>query len=171
MRRASSTLKRKFFPVERWVAKDFLFEGRKVEGCYIGGVGRHVDCPMNTVSIRFMFDNRSRDDVRPEKLFLRACANGAPIWIIMWDKDERINGPSKEVGFYNWTNYVLPRGKKGDVLVYVNLPPYIDVQKDVWVDIRGYLMLNSSFGSFKKEVPLSERVKPNMWWKYGRWEG
>ena len=41
----------------------------------------------------------------------------------------------------------------------------IDVQKDIWTNIRGYVMLNSSFGSFKKEVGFDGHVKPDKWKK------
>ncbi len=47
----------------------------------------------------FHFDNRSRDYVRVEKVFLRIYANGAPIWIIMWNRGERISNEFKEVDF------------------------------------------------------------------------
>ena len=79
-------IKKRLFSADKWIGKDFLFREAKIEEALrresIGVSGY----PMNRVSIRIKWENRSKEDVKLTKVFLRIYINNAPLRIIEWDE-------------------------------------------------------------------------------------
>ncbi|RLG32800.1 hypothetical protein DRN97_06560, partial [Methanosarcinales archaeon] len=69
----------------------------------------------------------------------------------------------KEISIYGYKYYSLPKNEDGFLDIFVNIPPYIDIDKVIRIVILGYLTFNSCFGHFDKQVKYDLRVIPEDW--------
>ena len=69
----------------------------------------------------------------------------------------------REISIYGDKNYSLPKNREGFLDVFVNIFPYIDINKTIRLEILGYSTFSSSFGYFDKEVKYDLRVEPEEW--------
>ena len=111
-----------------------------------------------------------------KELFLRVFVNNAPFKYIMWNKREIQAGieiPThleKEFYVYNAEKtekgIVFRKNSKGLLDVYIYLPPYIDTNSDVYIELIGYAVFDSPFGEFVKKIWCEKiMVTPEDWKK------
>ena len=159
-RHLSRVFKRKLFSAEKWVAKHVKFEKYEVRECW---KEKFKSYPMRAIWITLEVDNRSRDDIQLDEALIRIYVNKAPIRTIVWNKSEKIPEGCEEFIARLSKKHILFANKKGSIDIFVNLPPYINTQKNFWLIIGGYLIFDSSFGSFRKDVGYQFLIQPKQW--------
>jgi len=161
---------KKLFSADKWVGRyihlgeAMIQEALRKESISVNAPGY----PMNMVLIGIKCQNWSKVDVKLAKVFLRVYVNDAPLRVIEWDEKEIPYYPSdwyheKEISIYGDKNYRLPKNYDGFLDIFVNIPPYIDIDKPIRIVILGYLTFNSCFGYFDKIVDCSFWVEPEDW--------
>ena len=113
------------------------------------------------------YDNRLRDDLDIEKIFLRVYLNRVPLRIITWKKIENYYGKLtvKEVETYPM-QFKFKKDDKGYIKLYIFIPPYVSRDETIYIDLFGHINMRSSFGSFKKEIyDIDIQVDEKMWEK------
>lgn len=163
-------IKKRLVSADKWIGKDFHFrdDAEIKEALRSESIGTS-GYPMNRVWLRIKWENRSKENVKLIKVFLRIYVNSAPLRIIEWDEKEISYYPSagdyeEEISIYGGENYSLPKNRDGFLDVFVNIPPYIDINKKFYLDILGYSTFSSSFGPFDEKVNCCNlRVEPMKW--------
>jgi len=159
-----------FFSADKWVGRYIhLREAKILEALKKESISvKAPRYPMNKVRIRIRWQNWSKVDVKLAKVFLRVYVNDAPLRVIQWDEKEIPYYPSnwyqeKEISIHGGKNYSLPKNHDGFLDIFVNIPPYIDIDKAVRIVILGYLTLSSCFGHFDELVNYTLTVEPEEW--------
>ena len=163
-------IKKWLFSADKWIGKDFLFrEDAKIEEALRSESIGTSGYPMNRVWLKIKWENRSKENVKLIKVFVRIYVNSAPLRIIEWDEKEISYYPSagdyeaEEISIYGGENYSLPKNHDGFLEVFVNIPPYIDINKKIYLKILGYSTFSSSFGPFDKKVEYDLCVEHGEW--------
>ena len=162
---------KKLFSADKWVGRYFhLREAMIQEALRKESIDVvNAPYPMNRVWIRIRWENRSKVDVKLAKAFLKVYLNDAPLRVIQWDQKEILPhypidfSIRKEISIYGYKYYSLPKNEDGFLDIFVNIPPYIDIDKVIRIVILGYLTFNSCFGHFDKQVKYDLRVIPEDW--------
>lgn len=153
--------------VERWLDSRVQIERGKAKDVYLAGNLGKTNNPFPCIHILKKYDNRLRDDLDIEKIFLRIYLNGAPLRTITWEKIENYYEKLKikEVETYPG-EFKFEKDGKGYIKLYIFIPQYISRNEDIYIDLFGYINLRSSFGPFKKEIFDTDiRVDKEMWKK------
>jgi len=154
--------------IDKWVGQRFhLREAIIEEALKKESVGK-FGYPMNRVKIRIELVNMVLHDVRLVKVFLRIYVNEAPLRVIEWDEKEESYYPrawdyGREISVYGGENYTLSELEDGFLDIFVNIPPYIDTDKTVYLRILGYLTLGFGIVQFDKTVKYDLKIEPEDW--------
>ena len=107
---------------------------------------------MKCVEIWKELDNRSPDNLEVERIFLRIYIDRAPWRVITWERDEESYYDSmrfKEIDA-DPDNFKFPKDKRDcKIRLLALLPPYTALDKRIYINHYGYMVMKSSFGSFK----------------------
>lgn len=153
--------------VDKWLDNSVRIENGKVKEVYLAGslVGYESN-PFPCIYILKRLDNRLRDVLEVEKIFLRVYVNYAPLKTIIWEKIEKRyeNIPIKEV-YIHPDGFRFRKNEEGYIHFNIFIPPYVTRDETIYISLYGYIVLKSSFGSFKKEIADSIRVDKENWIK------
>ena len=124
--------------------------------------------PMNIVLVGIKWVSKAWYDIKLTKAFLRIYVNDAPLRVIEWDEKEKLYYPrfreyGGEIYIFRGRDYTFHRFEDGHIEIFVNIPPYIDTNKEVRIRILGYLTLSSCFGYFDKTVNYNLKIEPENW--------
>ena len=124
--------------------------------------------PMNRVWVGVEWINEAWYDIKLSKAFLRIYVNNAPLRVIEWDEKEKSYYPrfreyGGEIYIFRGRDYTFPKFEEGYLEIFVNIPPYIDIDEEVHIGIRGCLTLSSGFGHFDKTVNYDLEIEPENW--------
>jgi len=124
--------------------------------------------PMNRVRVVIEWVSKAWYDIKLTKAFLRIYVNDAPLRVIEWDEKEKLYYPrfreyGGEIYIFRGRDYTFHRFEDGHIEIFVNIPPYIDTNKEVRIRILGYLTLSSCFGYFDKTVNYNLKIEPENW--------
>jgi len=162
-------IRKKFFSADKWVGQRFhLREAMIQEALKKESIGKS-GYPMNRVWVRIEWASMTWHDVKLAKVFLRIYVNEAPLRVIEWDEKEMpyyypsARDYGREISVYGAKNNTFPNLEDGFLDVFVNIPPYIDIDKTIRLRILGYLTFNSCFGYFDKQVKYDLKVEPEDW--------
>ena len=150
---------------ERWLDSRVQIKGGKAKDVYLAGNLGKTNNPFPCIYILKKYDNRLRDDLDIEKIFLRVYLNGAPLRTITWEKTENYyeKVTMKEVETYH-TEFKFKKDEKGCIKLSIFIPPYVSRNETIYIDLVGCINLRSSFGSFKKEIYDTDiQVDKKMW--------
>jgi len=124
--------------------------------------------PMNRVRVVIEWVSKAWYDIKLTKAFLRIYVNDAPLRVIEWDEKEKLYYPrfrvyGGEIYIFGGIDNIFPSFEDGHIEIFVNIPPYIDIDEKVRIGIRGYLTLSSYFGYFDKRVGYDLKIEPENW--------
>ena len=151
--------------VDKWLDNSVRIEEGKVKDVYLAGklVGNENN-PSPCIYILKRYDNRLRDVLEIEKIFLRVYVNNAPLKIVTWEKIEKRyeNISIKEVYTYPG-EFKFRKNDEGYIHLNIFVPPYVSRDETIYISLYGYIVLKSSFGIFKKEIVDSIPVDKEKW--------
>jgi len=124
--------------------------------------------PMNIVLVGIKWVSKAWYDIKVTNAFVRVHENEALQRVGEWDEEEKLYYPrfreyGGEIYIFRGRDYTFHRFEDGHIEIFVNIPPYIDINKEVRIRILGYLTLSSCFGYFDKTVNYNLKIEPENW--------
>ena len=148
----------------QWITNKVRFERGYVEYAYEAGKIGKTNSPLYCATIRQDIDNRSPEDLAAQKILVRVYINGVPYRTIIWGKGEDYYSSlqPREIDMYP-SKFVLAKDSKTVMRFNVFIPPYFSREDRLYIDLCGQIELNSSFGSFIRDISYQGWVDPNQW--------
>lgn len=127
----------------------------EIESAYIAGTGQvgTTDNPFHYVILKEEVDVRCNSTLEIERIFLRKYLNGCPSGYIIWDSSQGHQFPlPQEVYTSPMANLTFPKNSVSIIRFGIPIPPFVSLDKDIYISVAGCMILKSSLGSFIKQI-------------------
>jgi hypothetical protein len=154
--------------IEKYVTTQDSIE---IQGQYRAGSAMlgWQDNPFHYIVLEQKFNVMCNEDLTIEDIFLRKYINHCPVGYIIWNRSQgKITHKPEEISTYQ-DDLSFERYKPGQrmpnnfIRFGIPIPPFVSLEKDIFVELDGSIKLQSSLHSFPKKIQGLVRVDNKKW--------